>query len=119
MSKPSELIEWAGVPFVPMHHHDGRMFRVPGLYAFVARGGDGRRTLLYVDHAENISVTAGPGHPQWVDALRLGMNELHVCLRARERIDRLILRGHLIKRCGPLLNVLAEADADAGARALG
>jgi hypothetical protein len=41
------------------------------------------------------------------------MNELHVCLKARERIDRLLLRQHLVKRVEPILNLLNREEAAA------
>ena len=105
---------WAGIQFEALGPHDGRFFRTPGVYAFVRRGCDGERTLLYVDHADCIANFAYSGHPQWPDALRLGMNELHLCRAARERIDRLLVVDRLVRRCHPLLNVLEEARADPG-----
>ena len=104
-----QTIDWAGVTMLPMGHHDGRFIHAPGLYAFVRRGPDGSRSLLYVDQADDISVVAGPGHPQWAAALALGMNELHVALQASLRLDRLILRGELIKRLAPGLNETDDA----------
>jgi hypothetical protein len=83
-------IDWAGVPFFAVFHHDGHFFRAPGLYGFV-RNLCGVRTLLFVDHTDNIAV-ATEGHRLWGEA----------------RIDRLVLRAHIIKRCEPLLNVLEE-----------
>ena len=104
-------IEWAGVPFLPFSHHDGRMLRGPGLYGFVRRGPGEERVLLFVDHADCIAAAAVQSHPLWGEALRLGMNALHVCLKAKERIDRLQLRHHLIKRTQPILNLLGEQAA--------
>ena len=106
-----QTIDWAGVAMLPMGHHDGRFIHAPGLYAFVRRAPDGSRSLLYVDHADDIAMVAGPGHPQWTAALALGMNELHVALQARLRLDRLILRGELIKRLSPGLNQADAANA--------
>ena len=104
-------IEWAGVPFLPIDHHDGRMLSAPGLYGFVRRGPSDERVLLFIDQADCIASAAVPSHPLWGHALGLGMNELHVCLKARERIDRLQLRHHLIKRVEPILNLL-ERDGE-------
>ena len=104
--------DWAGVPFLPVFHHDGRFFRTPGLYAFV-RNLCGMRTLLYVDHADNIAV-ATEGHGHWGELIRLGCNELDVNTRAAERIDRLVLKAHIVKRCEPLLNVLEEHGRPCG-----
>ncbi len=99
---------WAGIQFEAVGPHDGRFFRVPGVYAFVRRNGDAERTLLYVDHTDSIAGAAYAGHPLWADALRLGMNELHLCRAARERMDRLLVVDRLVRRCHPLLNVLAD-----------
>ena len=102
-------VEWAGVPFLILGHHEGRIVRAPGLWAFVRREASGEHTMLWVDHADDIAAVAGPPHARWADALRLGLNELHVCLAAKTRIDRLQLRAHLVRRTEPLLNVLEEA----------
>lgn len=99
--------EWAGVRFWAVSHHDARHIRSPGLYAFVRRGPGEERVLLYIDHADCIARVADASHPHWAEALGLGMNEVHVCLKARERLDRLQLRHHLVKRAGPILNLLA------------
>jgi hypothetical protein len=109
-------VEWAGVPFVAVHHHDGHFFRGPGLFGLVRRHGD-ERTLLYVGEAENIAMAYKPSEI-WPDALALGLNELNIALHAVERIDRLLLRGHIIKRCEPLLNLLAEGHAISASRRL-
>jgi hypothetical protein len=105
----STKLEWAGVPFVAVHHHDGRFFRQPGLFGFVARAGE-ERTLLYVGDAENIAGACRSAR-LLSDALTLGLNELHLALHVVERIDRLLLKGHIIRRCEPLLNVLDDAQA--------
>jgi hypothetical protein len=101
-------VDWAGVPFLALHHHDGGLFRQPGLFGLVRRVGD-ERTLLYVGETENISANHRT-QAIWAQALALGMNELDVALHVVERIDRLILRGHIIKRCEPLLNLLQEGQ---------
>ncbi len=101
-------IDWAGYSFIPLGHHDGHFIRGAGVFAFVKRQADEQRIMLFVDEADYIAGVAGPGHPAWLDALKLGMNELHVFLKPSQRTDRLLIKGHLIKRCGPLLNVLAE-----------
>ena len=104
-------LEWAGVRFVALHHHDGQFFRGPGLFAFVRRHPCGERSLLFVEHADNIAC-AVTGHRLWADALRLGFNELNVNLQALERVDRLILRERIVRRCGPVLNVLEDDRRD-------
>jgi hypothetical protein len=100
-------VEWAGVRFVPLYRHDARFFRCPGIWAFARREWSGERTLLYVDHSDNIA-GAVAGHRLCSDALRLGFNELNINFKAVERVDRLLLKGHIVKRCGPLLNLLEE-----------
>jgi len=102
----SGIVEWGGVRFLALHHHDGHFFRQPGLFGLVQRMGD-QRALLYIGHTDNIALGCKP-HGIWEDALRLGMNELHVALHVVERIDRLVLCGHIVKRCEPLLNLIGE-----------
>ncbi len=102
-------VDWAGVPFLAVHHHDGGLFRQPGLFGLVRRRGD-ERTLLYVGEAENIAA-AHRAQAIWEEALALGLNELNVAAHVVERIDRLLLRGHIVKRCEPLLNLLQEGHA--------
>lgn len=110
MSEQAE-IDWAGVRFLPLHHHDAAMMRGPGLYAFVRRQPWGERTLLYVDQAECIGQAAHPGHALWADAIQLGMNEININLRPKARIDRLILKTHLVNRLGPILNLVDGLSA--------
>lgn len=104
-------IDWAGVRFTALHHHDAKMMRAPGLFAFVRRQAWGERCLLYVGHAECIGEAAAPGHEFWADALQLGMNEVDVCLRPAARIDRLILHSQLVNRLSPILNILGAEPA--------
>ena len=99
-------IDWAGVKFIAVFHHDGRFFRVPGLFGFARREPNGDRTLLFIGHTDHIAIDAGPGSCVWADALELGMNELHLCLHAQERLDRLQLADRIVKRVGPILNVI-------------
>ena len=99
--------KWAGVPFMPLYHHDIRMIRLPGLYAYVRRFSDNNRSILYVDHSDCIATDAYLS-TQWNEAIGLRMNEVQVCLTAKERIDRLILKAHIIKREEPLLNLLQQ-----------
>ncbi len=112
MSDESE-IDWAGVRFVPMHHHDARMMRAPGMFAFVRRQPWGERSLLYVGHADCIGELANSAHELWADAIQLGMNEVDVCLKPTARIDRLILHTQLVNRLSPILNILSAEVAEA------
>ena len=110
-------IQWAGVPFLALFHHDARLVREPGLFALVHRGIGEDRTVLFVDHADSIAGAAIPSHALWSEARWHGMNEVHVCLTARERIDRLQLKAHLLRRLQPPLNRLADERAGGGGRA--
>jgi hypothetical protein len=111
-------IDWAGVRFTAMHHHDAKMMRAPGLFAFVRRQAWGERSLLYVGHADCIAELANPAHALWADALQLGMNEVDVCLEPQARIDRLILHGLVVDRLNPILNLLQTEAASAPAAPL-
>jgi hypothetical protein len=106
---------WAGIPFEAVGPQDGRFFREAGVYAFVRRSGEDA-VLLYVDHADSVAGAAYPGHPRWAEALRLGMNELHLCRAARERMDRLLVVDRLVRRCAPLLNLLEDSGESADLR---
>ena len=116
-------VDWAGVRFTAVSQHDGHFFRSPGLFAFVQRGAGEHRTLLFIDQSDNIASSLDGGHRLWADALRLGFNELNVATPAGERVDRLLLRAHIVRRCSPLLNVIEPGSqqfqtqsADAGQR---
>lgn len=98
-----DAVDWAGVPFLPLYIHDGRLLHAPGLFAFVARDPGGARTLLFVDHTDCIARDARMGHPRWREAVELGFNELHVCLRAGARIDRLQLVDRIVRHERPPL----------------
>jgi hypothetical protein len=104
-------IDWAGVRFTAMHHHDARMMRAPGLFAFVRRQPWGERSLLYVGHADCIAELANPCHELWADALQLGMNEVDACLKPQAHLDRLILHKLLVNRLSPILNILGDDSA--------
>jgi hypothetical protein len=67
----------AGVPFMPLFHHDGRMMRAGGLFAFARRDGR-RRLILHMEFAEAINRRAICGHPRWEWVISQGLNELLV-----------------------------------------
>jgi hypothetical protein len=69
----------AGVPFLPLDHHDGGRIRGGGLFVFVRRSGP-RRVILHMELAEAIDRRARPGHPRWDWAITNGLNELLICL---------------------------------------
>ena len=62
-------VDWVGVAFTPLHHHDARFFRAPGLYAFVRRCPQHGPLMLFAGQAENLAQEATPSHPVWPEAL--------------------------------------------------
>lgn len=105
---------WAGVTFTVLGRHDTERVRAPGIYVFAARDG-ARSTMIFAGEAQDIAREVGPHHPQWTRALNLGFNEVHVCLGAAERIDRLQLLSRILRAEAPGLN---GADIE-GARIAG
>ena len=99
---------WTGLPFTVLHHRDGRFLHLPGLFAFARRDLDQRSVLLFAGHAEDLAQETACSHPQWSEALKLGMSELHVHFPVCRRIDRLQLLTRVIRHTQPLLNVLEE-----------
>jgi len=69
-----------GVPFMALHHHDGRFVRAPGLFAFARRRPCGEYEVLHLELAEAINRVAGPGHDRWLFALAARMDTLLVHL---------------------------------------
>ena len=74
------------------------------------REWSGARTLFFMGHSDLIAADAGPGGEAWAEALELGMNELHICLAAQERLDRLQLKDRIVRRVGPLLNLIGPEE---------
>ncbi|MBS0409791.1 MAG: hypothetical protein JSR86_07740 [Proteobacteria bacterium] len=95
---------WAGVTFTVLGRHDTERVRAPGLYVFAARDG-ARSTMIFAGEAQDIAREVGPHHPEWTRALALGFNEVHVCLGAAERIDRLQLLSRIVRAEGAVLDV--------------
>ena len=104
---------WTGLSFVVLDHHDGRFLHLPGLYAFARRDAEHGSLLLFAGQADDLSQATGPGHPQWGEALHLGMDELHVHFPVPRRLDRLQLLARVVRHVQPLLNVLEEAHGPA------
>ena len=100
---------WTGLSFSVLGHRDGRFLHLPGLFAFARRDAEHGALLLFAGQAEDLSREAGPAHPQWDEALRLGMDELHVHFPVPRRIDRLQLLARVVRHTQPLLNCLEEA----------
>lgn len=101
--------DWAGVSFRAVNYRDGRMFRAPGLFAFVRYDPAGGPLMLLAGQAEDLAQEAGPRHGSWAPALELGMNELHISLPITLRIDRLQLLARIVRHVQPVLNLIDEA----------
>lgn len=67
--------------YISLHHHDGQFVRRGGRFAFARKDIDGGRTLFCLEDADDISRSAGVGHPAWAHAVERGMTELLVHLR--------------------------------------
>ena len=106
---------WTGLSFTVLGHHDGRFLHLPGLYAFARRDTEHGSLLLFAGQADDLAQATGPAHPQWVEALRLGMDELHVHFPVPRRVDRLQLLSRVVRHTQPLLNCLEEAHPPATA----
>ena len=104
---------WTGLSFVVLGHHDGRFLHLPGLYGFARRDAEHGSLLLFAGQADDLAQATGPAHPQWVEALRLGMDELHLHFPVPRRVDRLQLLARVVRHTQPLLNMLEEAHAPA------
>ena len=108
---------WTGLSFTVLGHRDGRFLHLPGLYGFARRDAEHGALLLFAGQAEDVAQATGPAHPQWEEALRLGMDELHLHFPVPRRVDRLQLLSRVVRHTQPLLNVLDEAHAPAAAAA--
>ena len=100
---------WAGVGFRIVGRDDARFFRAPGLYAFVRDDPRDGRLMLFAGQAENLAAEVGTAHPSWAEALRLGVNELHLGFPIARRVDRLQLLSRIVRHVQPILNVVDEA----------
>ena len=77
---------------------------------------------FFVDESTNLAASLDGGHRLWANALSLGCDELNVATPMETRVDRLLLRAHIVRRCSPLLNVIestAQRVENAGRRAAG
>ena len=102
---------WTGIAFAEFGHRDGRFLHAPGLFGFVRRYTSDDCLLLFAGQAEDLAREAGPSHPMWAEALRLGLNELHVHQPVLRRVDRLELLARVVRHPQPILNCLEEATA--------
>lgn len=94
-------------------HRDGRFLHLPGLYGFARQDAEHGALLLFAGQADDLAQATGPANGRWEEALRLGMDELHLHFPVPRRVDRLQLLARVIRHNNPLLNRLAEAE-DAG-----
>jgi hypothetical protein len=94
---------WCGVEFHVFGLCDLRRLRVPGLVGLARRGCHGV-DLLFLAEGEDVSRLFVPGSRLWGEVMKRGANEAHVCLHARERLDRLALKQRLVRRLEPPLN---------------
>ncbi|ATC24330.1 MULTISPECIES: hypothetical protein [Caulobacter] len=78
-------VEIDGVAFMSLWHHDGRMVRGAGLFAFGRRDPDGGHTILHFELAQEISRAATVSHPRWDYAISQGMNEILVHLAGSQQ----------------------------------
>ena len=103
---------WAGLAFTAVERRDARFFRAPGLFAFVRDDAEHGRLMLFAGQAELLSGEAGPTHPRWAEALRLGMTEVHLRFPVVGRVDRLQLLSRVVRHVQPILNVVDEAHPE-------
>jgi hypothetical protein len=96
-----------GVRFLAVGAAQARMVHAPGVYVLARREADGRRTLLYVDWAQEQG-RAARRSPEWRDAERLGMNELLFTIGQRDPEALKALKARLIAIARPPLNGRGE-----------
>lgn len=108
-----EAAAWAGLGFIALHPGEARRFGgTPGLYGLVHNGGDSGRLLLFAGQAEDLAAAACEASRAWGEALRLGMNEVHIRQPVARRVDRLQLLSRIVRHEQPLLNVVEEAHPE-------
>ncbi len=88
------------------------------VYGFARRDAEHGPLLLFTGEEDDIAQATGPAHPQWGEAVRLGMDELHLHFPVPRRVDRLQLLSRVVRRTQPLLNCLEEAHAPAASAEL-
>lgn len=72
-------------------------------YMFVRRSPDGSRTQLYVGETDDFGQLVRD-HEKWLNALCLGMNEVHVSLAADSYWRRRSIESDLLQAQRPPLN---------------
>jgi len=93
-----------GVPFSVLQVHEYVWHDGPGVYMLCRRSPNGVVAILYVGQAQSIAQRLGPSHEHWEEAIRLGMNEVHVHLLAKAETERRAVEADLINAYSPPLN---------------
>lgn len=98
-------IVFSVIPTSGYGHYD-----IPGVYMLCRREPDGVH-ILYIGQAASLAERLGPSHPHWGEAMRRGMNEIHIHLLAKTEAWRLSLERHLLSKYATPLNRPALANA--------
>jgi len=98
-------IVFSVVPTSGYEHYD-----IPGVYMLCRREPNGVH-ILYIGQADSLAQRLGPSHPRWGEAMRRGMNEVHLHLLAKTEAQRLSVERHIISRYFTPMNRGALANA--------
>src|SRR5882672_7748528 len=98
-------IVFSVVPTSGYEHYD-----IPGVYMLCRREPNGVH-ILYIGQADSLAQRLGPSHPRWGEAMRRGMNEVHLHLLAKTEAQRLAVERHIISRYFTPMNRGALANA--------
>jgi hypothetical protein len=83
-------IVFSVIPTSAYEHYD-----IPGVYMLCRREPNGVH-ILYIGQAASLAQRLGPSHPRWGEAMRRGMNEVHLHLLAKTEAQRLSVERHII-----------------------
>jgi len=98
-------IVFSVVPTSGYEHYD-----IPGVYMLCRREPNGVH-ILYIGQADSLAKRLGPSHTRWGEAMRRGMNEVHLHLLAKTEAQRLSVERHIISRYFTPMNRGALANA--------
>ena len=98
-------IVFSVIPTSGCGHYD-----IPGVYMLCRREPTGVH-ILYIGQAASLAERLGPSHPHWGEAMRRGMNEVHIHLLAKTEAQRLSVEHQLLSRYFTPLNRGALANA--------
>lgn len=104
------LMWFAGIVFSVIPTSGYGYYDIPGVYMLCRREPNGVH-ILYIGQAASLAERLGPSHPHWGEAVRRGMNEVHIHLLAKTEARRLYLEQHLLSKYATPLNRPALADA--------